>query len=92
MKKFNAKCKRAIEDLPRGQETGGIGLWVILALAIGIAAFLMLRQPAEQSLEVAGPALSEEDTTIVIEEELQATDLGNLETDINSLDADINQL
>ena len=48
----------------------------------------MLRQPAEQSLEVAGPA-SEEDVTIVIEEELQATDLGNLETDINSLDADI---
>ncbi|MEK7478570.1 MAG: hypothetical protein AAB626_01435 [Patescibacteria group bacterium] len=74
------------------RQAGGIGLWVILALAIGIAAFLMLRQPAEQSLEVAGPALSEEDTTTVIEEELQATDLGNLDADINSLDADINQL
>ena len=74
-------------------ENGGAGLWIILAVAAGIAVFLMLRQPATKQLpEAVSPALSEEDTTTVIEEELQATDLGDLDADINSLDADINAL
>lgn len=74
-------------------ENGGVGLWVILVIAIGIAVFFMLRQPAIEQLPVETAAiLSEEDTTTAIENELQVTDLGDLETDINSLDIDINQL
>ena len=81
-------------------ERGGAGLIVVLIIAAGIIAFLMLRQPSTEQLpEETAPviseedtAISEEDTTAVIEKELQATDLGNLETDINSLEADINQL
>lgn len=74
-------------------ERGGIGLWVILVVAVGIVAFLMLRQPAPEQLpEETAAVLSGEDTTAVIEKELQATDLGDLETDINSLGADIDQL
>ncbi|GEM_PF-6303345 len=74
-------------------ENGGAGLWILFAVAAGIAAFLMLRQPATEQLpEAVNPALSEEDTTTVIEEELQATDLGDLDANINSLDADINAL
>lgn len=74
-------------------ENGGAGLWAILAIAIGIAAFFMLRQPVVEQLPVeTATILSEEDTTAVIENELQLTDLGDLEADINSLDIDINQL
>ncbi len=48
--------------------------------------------PEEPALEVGGPVLSEEDTTSAIEEELEATDLGDIEAEFQGIEEELNGL
>ena len=70
-------------------------LWVVVLLAVAAAAWLWWGYwpvSAPGTSETAGPALSQEDTTAAIEQELGATDLGNLEAELQSTEADLQSL
>jgi len=71
--------------------------WMWLAAA-AIAVLLVLswwmwRGAREASAPETGePALSESDTTATLEQELQSTDLGDLEAELQATDADLQSL
>ncbi|MDP3729207.1 MAG: hypothetical protein Q8R26_00410 [bacterium] len=68
-------------------------LWLIVGalVIIGIVYAWMMQVPEESSFPETAQ-VSTEDTTDVIEQELSATDFGDLETDVQAIDADINSL
>ena len=47
---------------------------------------------APTTSDTAGPVLSETDTTAAIDQELNATDFGNLEAEMQATDADLQSL
>ncbi|MBI3046113.1 MAG: hypothetical protein HYY86_01005 [Candidatus Harrisonbacteria bacterium] len=70
-------------------------LWVVVAAVIAAAAWLgwsYWPASAPSVSEIAGPALSADDTTTAIEAELNATDFGDLEAELQSTEADLNSL
>lgn len=70
--------------------------WVAAAVvAVAVAGWLWWGYwpaSAPSTSETAGPALSTDDTTAAIEQELNATDFGNLEAELQATDADLNSL
>ena len=72
-------------------------LWVTVAVLV-VAALVgwMWWSPRQATApgasEIAGPALSAQDTTSAIDAELNATDFGNLEAELQATDADLNSL
>ena len=83
-----------------GAKENKMGMWLTVGLAaavvlIGLWLWLGYRSataPASPESEVAGPALTEQDTTGAIEEELQATDLGDIESEFQDIEADLQNL
>lgn len=70
-------------------------LWAVVAVAVVAAAWLWLgSRPASapDTSETAGPALSADDTSVNLEAEVNATDLGNLEAELQSTEADLQSL
>jgi hypothetical protein len=65
---------------------------LIIVIAIAVILVLLLRRPPAELPEAVGPALSEEDTTAVIEKELQATDFGDVEAEMKALEEDLKSL
>ena len=75
------------------QNSSKTWLWVALVVVVVVAGWLWLsRQATAPTLEVSGPPLSESDTTSAIEQELNATDFGDLEAELQATDADLNSL
>ena len=53
----------------------------------------MWQRPQEVAApETAGPVLSGDDTTVAIERELQATDLGDIDAELKATEADLQAL
>jgi len=76
------------------QNSSKTWLWVV-AVVVAVAAGVWLwqsRQAAAPTLEISGPALNAEDTTVAIEAELNATDFGDLEAELQSTEADLQSL
>ncbi len=70
-------------------------MWLAAAALVALAAFgWWMWQSAEEAAapELGGPALSDSDTTLSIDEELQSTDLGDLEAELQATDADLQSL
>lgn len=65
-----------------------------IAALVAVGAWMWwARQAAAPGVpETAGPALNADDTTAAIEQELNATDLGNLEAELQSTEADLQSL
>jgi hypothetical protein len=71
--------------------------WVWLAAAalavLALLGWWMWRGAREAVAPQAGePVLSESDTTAAIDQELQSTDLGNLEAELQAAEADLQSL
>ena len=62
-----------------------------MAVAV-VAGWLWQGSRQATAPEISGPALSQEDTTTAIEQELEATDFGNLEAELQSTEADLQSL
>lgn len=68
-------------------------LWVVVAaVVVAVAGWLWLGYYPATAPETAGPALGGEDTTAAIDQELNATDFGDLEKELQATDADLNAL
>ena len=70
-------------------------VWVVVVVAVVVAAWLWWGYwpaSAPSTSETAGPALSADDTTAAVEQELNATDFGDLETELQSTEADLQSL
>lgn len=69
-------------------------MWVAAAAvaALAVLGFWMWWAQEAATPEIGGPALNESDTTAAIEQELQATDLGNLEAELQATEADLQSL
>lgn len=67
-------------------------LWVAIAVVAVLAAagWMWLATPA--SAPVSETGLTADDTTDVLDQELQATDLGDLDAELQATDADLNAL
>lgn len=63
-----------------------------MALALVVAVWLWWGWRQAAAPEIAGPALSPTDTTAAIDQELSATDFGDLETELQSTEADLQSL
>jgi len=74
-------------------ENNNSKMWLGVAVAVavvGLFAWMWWAQPAAAPVSETG--LSATDTTLAIDQELQATDLGNLEAELQATDADLNAL
>lgn len=69
-------------------------LWILISLGVIIIAALATYyvMMANRGVEVLEQDKTSETISSEVQEGLNSTDLGNLESDINSLDADINKL
>ena len=71
-------------------------LWILLVVVVIAMVWWLVRSSNEATApgvgENAGPALSGDDTTAAIEQELNATNLGDIETELQETDADLNSL
>ena len=66
-------------------------VWVVVAVAVlAVAGWMWLANPVTAPVNETG--VSETDTTATIDEELKATDLGDLEAELQATDADLNSL
>lgn len=80
------------------QNQNKMSLWLAVGLAaavvlIGLWLWLGYRSAtAPEAPEVAGPELSAEDTTAAIEQDLQATDLGDIESEFQDIEAELQSL
>lgn len=72
--------------------------WLWVAGVVAVAAVLggwfwwSNQAVAPTTSETAGPALGAEDTTAAIDQELNATDLGDLEAELQATEADLQAL
>ncbi len=66
--------------------------WVagVAAAILAVAGWMWWAKPAAAPVSETG--LSEADTTAALDEELQATDLGDLEAELQATDADLQSL
>jgi len=71
-------------------------VWTILAVVIVLAVlgfwFWKGSKPATAPVEEVGSLVSPEDTVATIDQELQATDLGDLDKEFQGVEADLNSL
>ncbi len=71
-------------------------LWVVAAVValavLGGWLWQSNQAVAPATSETAGPALSVGDTAAVVDQELNATDLGNFEKELKTTEADLNTL
>ena len=70
-------------------QRGGAWAWVLVAVAAVAAVWVWYSAKAP---EVAGPPLSNQDTTDVLEEELRVTDLGDVDAEMQVLEEDLQAL
>jgi hypothetical protein len=82
---------------PEGAKENKMGMWLIVGLAaavvlIGLWLWMGYQSATAPESEVAGPALSGQDTTGIIEAELQATDLGDIESEFQGIEAELQNL
>lgn len=76
-------------------QSNKMSAWVAAALvaaAVLVGLWLWMGYQPAAAPEVAGPELSEVDTTATIEEELQATDLGDIESEFQDIEAELQNL
>lgn len=68
-------------------------LWALAAaLVLAVAVWLWWGWRQAVAPEIAGPVLGPTDITAAIDQELNATDFGDLETELQSTEADLNSL
>ena len=69
-------------------------MWVAaVVVVLAVLGWWMWQKPASVTApETAGPALSPEDTTVAIEQELDATDLGDIDAELQATEADLQSL
>ena len=68
-----------------------IGSMVILVI-LGLWLWLGYKPAAAPEADISGSELSQEDTTLAIEQELQVTDLGDIDAELDSLEEDLQSL
>jgi flagellar basal body-associated protein FliL len=73
----------------------GLGLLIVIIIVIVVAWFAFAKRgvapSSDEAAQIQSPAAGE-DTTAVIEAELQDVDLGNIDAELQAIDADLNQL
>ena len=65
---------------------------IAVLIAVGAWMWWARQAAAPGASETAGPALGIDDTSVAIEQELNATDFGNLESELQSTEADLQSL
>ena len=98
METQNLNQSQAPESSPSGRSPEGgpkkNGLsraaWTVVVVIILVALCLLIYlRGALPGDETAGPPLSEGDTTAVLEQELEATDLGDIDAELEALEEDL---
>ena len=77
-----------MQAMPASATKKWMWLAAVAIVVLAVLGWWMWQRPQQ----VTAPETSEQDTTVAIEQELQATDLGDLEAELQATEADLNSL